>query len=396
MDEGRHVFASGPDRIRVGLIGCGGRGTGAAGNCVASADGVEIHAMGDLFQNRLDRSLGNLQDLGDKLKVPKERQFTGFDAFEKVLATDVDMVILATPPAFRPIHLKAAIEAGKSVFMEKPVAVDPTGVRSVLESSDLAKKKGLAIVAGTQRRHQRAYLETMRRIQEGAIGEVVGGQVYWNQRGLWVHTRQASYSDMEYQIRNWLYFCWCSGDHIVEQHVHNIDVMNWAMGGPPVKALGMGGRQSRTQPEYGNIFDHFAIEYEFANGVRFQSMCRQVDGADSRVGEKLVGTRGFAIPSGRIDGENPYRHKGRNDQNPYVQEHTDLIASIRAGEPLNEGRRIAESTLTAIMGRMSAYTAKEVTWDFAMSSKLDLVPREWSFGPLPMASVPVPGQTPLI
>ncbi|MCA8962470.1 MAG: Gfo/Idh/MocA family oxidoreductase, partial [Planctomycetes bacterium] len=352
--------------------------------------------MGDVFRDRLDASRRNLANVGDGYAVTDDRAFAGFDAVEKVLATDVDLVILATPPAFRPLHLAAAVAAGKHVFMEKPCATDPTGVRSVMESAKSAREKGLGIVAGTQRRHQRSYLECMKRIEDGAIGEIVGGHVYWNQGGLWVHTRQPDYTDMEYQLRNWLYFAWASGDHIVEQHVHNLDVMNWAMGGPPVKAYGMGGRQSRTAPEYGNIYDHFAVEYEFANGARIISQCRQVPGTDGRVDEHLVGTQGTAAPGRRVDGRETYRHDGRRDPDPYVQEHRDLIESIRAGEPLNEAHRLAESTLTAIMGRMSAYSGKVVSWEFALGSTLDLLPGTWEFGELAVDPVAVPGSTPLI
>jgi predicted dehydrogenase len=391
------LFADGSDSIRVGVIGCGGRGTGAAHNCSTSSDGVTIVAMGDLFAERLDGSAENLaKGLGERFDVPGERRFVGFDAYRQVLATDVDMVILATPPAFRPIHLAAAIGAGKNVFMEKPVAVDPTGIRSVIDSAAIAKTKNLAIVAGTQRRHQKSYLETMRRIHEGAIGDLVGGQCYWNQGGLWVHERESGYSDMEWQLRNWLYFTWASGDHIVEQHVHNLDVMNWAFRATPVKAMAMGGRQVRTEARYGNIFDHFAVEYEYPGGVLVQSMCRQIDGTQGRVSERLVGTRGVSNAKDWIGGKVEYRFEEENVTGPYVQEHADLIASIRSGEPLNEGRRIAESTLTAIMGRMSAYTGKLVTWDFAMKSELDLVPKEWAFTELAMEPVAVPGRTPLI
>lgn len=392
----RGVFAGERDTIRVGLIGCGGRGTGAAVNCVESSPGVEITALGDVFRDRLDSSRANLGRLGDKLDVPDERCFVGFDAYQQVIASGVDLVILATPPGFRPLHLAAAVEAGKHVFAEKPIAVDPTGIRSVLRSAELAKQRGTAIVAGTQRRHQRSYLETMRRIEDGAIGDVVAGQCYWNQGGLWAHERRPEYSDMEWQIRNWLYFTWLSGDHIVEQHVHNLDVMNWALGSHPEKAYALGGRQSRTDSIYGHIYDHFAVEYEYAGGVRIISMSRQIEGSDTRVAERLVGTKGVANPNGRIEGAEMFRHDGRRDPDAYVQEHTDLIASIRAGEPLNEGKRIADSTMTAIMGRMSAYTGKIVTWDFAQSSKLDLLPKQWEFGNVPTPPVALPGQTALI
>ena len=263
-------------------------------------------------------------------------------------------------------------------------------------SSELAAKKGLAIVAGTQRRHEQKYLETLKRIHDGAVGELVGGQCYWNQGDLWVIKQTPEMSDMEWQCRNWLYFSWTSGDHIVEQHVHNIDVMNWAFGATPVKVMGMGGRQVRTAPEYGNIFDHFAVEFEYPNGARVMSMCRQIKGCADRVEEKIVGTKGHAFGYGEIAGPNAWKFEG-DEPNPYVVEHTDLIASIRDGQPLNEGKRLAESTMCAIMGRMSAYTGRAISWDWAMNaSKLDLFPAKLEFGPHPVDPVAVPGVTPLV
>ncbi len=401
---GNYAFAAGDDKIKVGVIGCGGRGTGAAKDCLNSSPNIEIYAIGELFQDRLDQAVKNLTAdekknpaLAQSVNVPKERQFVGFDAYQKVLACDVDLVILATPPHFRPIHLAAAIQAGKHVFMEKPVAVDPVGVRSVIESAKLAKEKGLGIGAGTQRRHTRSYIETIKRIHDGAIGDLVGGQCYWNQGGLWLRKTTPEMSDMEVQCRNWLYYAWLSGDHIVEQHIHNIDVMNWVFGGPPVKATGVGGRQARTQPEYGNIYDHFAIEFEYENGARILSMCRQqANTSGNRVGERVVGTKGVATPGGQIEGENAWKFEG-DDPRGQVQEHADLIASIRAGQPINEGERVAESTLTAILGRTVAYTGREVKFDWLLkSSKLDLSPTKYEFGPLPVAPVPVPGVTELI
>ncbi|MFN0058731.1 MAG: Gfo/Idh/MocA family oxidoreductase [Planctomycetota bacterium] len=393
----RGVFAAGSDAIRVGVIGCGGRGTGAASDCVKAAPGVKITALGDLFVDRLESSKKHLAELGpDKFDVSAERCFTGFDAYAKVIASDVDLVILATPPGFRPLHLRAAVEAGKHVFAEKPIAVDPAGVRSVIASSEIAAVKKLGIVAGTQRRHQQGYLQTMRRIHDGAIGEILAAQCYWNQGGLWTHERQARYSDMEWQVRNWLYFTWLSGDHIVEQHVHNLDVINWALRANPLKAIGLGGRQARVQPIHGNIYDHFCIEYEYPGGVRVHSMCRQIDGTAGRVAERVVGALGSADPAGRIEGKNPYRHRDHDARNPYEQEHADLIESIRGGTPLNHARRIAESTLTAIMGRMSAYTGQEVSWDQALNSRLDLSPRAYEFGANEVPVVAIPGQTPLV
>ena len=390
--------AGGSDAIRMGVIGCGGRGTGAAIDAVNSSPGVEIVALFDPFQDRIDKSLKTLlEKVPAAVKVTPETCFTGLEGYKKLLAIKkINYIVTAAPPGFRPIHLKASIEAGKNVFMEKPVAVDPVGVRSVIASSELAAKKGLAIVAGTQRRHQQKYLEVMKRIQDGAIGEIVGGQCYWNQGELWVIKQTPEMSDMEWQCRNWLYFSWTSGDHIVEQHVHNIDVMNWAFGATPIKVMGMGGRQVRTAPEYGNIFDHFAVEFEYPNGARVMSMCRQIPGCADRIEEKIVGTKGHAFGYGEISGPSAWKFEG-DEPNPYVVEHTDLIASIRDGKPLNEGKRIAESTLCAIMGRMSAYTGRALSWDWAMNaSKLDLTPAKYEFGPNPVDPVAVPGQTPLV
>lgn len=391
-----YAHAQGNDRLRVGLIGCGGRGTGAAGDCAHAHPSVQIVALADLFQDRLNGARGSLAgQLKDQFKVNDDHTFVGWDAYQHLVKSDVDLVLMATPPGFRRITLQAAVEAGKHVFMEKPVAVDPAGVRSVIASSDLAAQKKLAVVTGTQRRHQANYIETINRIHDGAIGDVLSGQIYWNQGGLWLHERQPNWSDMEYQVRNWLYYTWLSGDHITEQHVHNIDVMNWVMNGHPVSAYAMGGRQVRTDPAYGQIYDHFAVEYEFANGARWSSQCRQQDGTDSRVAENVVGTKGTSNPSaGSIKGATNYRFEG-NARNPYEQEHVDLIESIRNGKPLNEGRRIAESTLTAIIGRESAYTGKQIKWDDAMNSTLDLLPAKLEFGPAPIPEVAIPGKTQL-
>jgi predicted dehydrogenase len=403
------LFASGPDTIKVGLIGCGGRGTGAAINCFESSAGVKITAMGDLFQDRVE---GSFQRLKENIPAPgmavtPETMFHGFDAYEKVIASDINMVILASPPHFRHKHLRAAVEAGKHVFMEKPVAVDPVGVRSVIASAKIAADKGLAIVSGTQRRHQDHYLEILKRIHTGDLGELVAGQCYWNQGALWISRamdnwvgwKTRDWSDMEWQIRNWLFLTWLSGDHIVEQHVHNIDIINWAMGSPPKQCVGMGGREVRKEPQYGNIFDHFAVEYEYPNGARVMSMCRQIHGCHSNVSERVMGTKGFSYTDGAngyIKGAKAFEYPEKSP-NPYVQEHTDLIAGIRAGKPINEGVRIAESTMTAIMGRMSAYTGRALSWNWVMnSSKLDLCPPRYEFGDLPVAPVAVPGETELI
>lgn len=386
-----------PEPLKVGLVGCGRRGCGAAKNCVESSENVVLVAIGDLFPSELAAGKDKLKLLGDAYKVPEDACFSGWDAYQQVLAADIDLVLLATPPAFRPQHLAAAVEAGKHVFMEKPGAVDPAGVRSIIASSEKAKAKGLAIVAGTQRRHQTPYLETLRRVHDGAIGEIVAASCYWiGDYGYYPAVLQEpGWSDMEWQVRNWNYFTWLSGDHIVEQHVHNIDIMNWALQGHPVSAIGLGGRQQRTGPEFGHIYDHFAVEFEYPGGIRVQSLCRQMKDTQNRVGEHLVGTKGTCDPRRRIDGPVPYEpEEGRS---AFEQEHADLIASIRNGTPLNEGRALAESTLTAIMGRMACYTGQAVTWDWAMNeSKEDLSPPAYEFGPLPVPPVAMPGETPLV
>jgi len=394
-----YAWAQGSDRIRVGLIGCGGRGTGAARDAASAAEGVEIWALGDLFQDRLDNCRKSLANLGDKMKVTDSRCFVGFDAYKRVIDSGVDYVLLATPPGFRPIHFQAAVEAGKHVFMEKPVAVCPEGVRMVIETARRAEQKKLGVVAGTQYRHHPGYIETIKRIHGGSIGKVVAASAYYLTGALWKWDRQPGMSDIEWQIRNWLYFTWLSGDHIVEQFVHNIDVMNWVMGSPPERCIGMGGRQVRTDPAYGHIYDHFAIEYVYPNGARVTAMCRQMDGCLNRVTNQVIGTEGQAKLEGFdtfwVRGTENWRWEGR--VNPYVQEHADLIASVRAGKPINEGVQVAESTLTAIMGRMAAYTGQELTWDFALKeSKLNLVKNLTQFGDMPVDEVAMPGKTPLV
>jgi predicted dehydrogenase len=284
------------------------------------------------------------------------------------------------------------------VFLEKPVAVDPAGVRIVLAAAEEADRKRLCVVAGTQRRHEKCYREAMAQLSGGAIGKIISARCYWNMGGLWMKPPQPEWSDMEWQLRNWLYFTWLSGDHIVEQHVHNLDVVNWALGGHPVRAMGMGGRQVRTHPHYGNVFDHFAVDYEYADGTHLISMCRQTDNCAAKVEEVFHGTNGKLTTRpgyAALDGAKSWRFKGDNG-NPYVQEIIDLFAAIESGKRINEARSVAESTLTAIMGRMSAYSGKEVTWDQALNSKLDLTPSAYEFGPLPSPEVAVPGTTPLI
>jgi predicted dehydrogenase len=400
---GSRAYAAGSDTIRVGLIGCGGRGTFDTGNCLKAAEGVELVAMGDMFKDRLDNCRQRLtKDLPDKVKVTDDKCFVGWDAHKKVLATDVNLVILTQPPHFRPSHLKAAVEAGKHVFMEKPVAVDPVGVRSVIQSSELAEQKGLTILAGTQMRRISHAVEAEKRIRDGAIGTILGGQCVRlgdAMRSWGPQQREAGWSDMEWQLRRWLFMTWLSGDFIVEMHVHNLDMMNWMIGAHPVQCMGMGGRQQRTEPEFGDSYDHFAVEYEYPNGLRIEYMGSQIDKMTDRNDQRLVGTKGSLVADFagvRIAGENP-AEIAWDKQDPCLKQHAEQIDAIRRDKRLNEGRRIAESTLTSIMGRMSAYTGRALKWDWAMNaSKLDLTPPSYQLGDLPMPPVAIPGKTQLI
>lgn len=407
------LYGKSPDKIKVGLIGCGGRGTGAGIiDCAESTPGVELVAIGDVFEDHVksapEQIKTNLQKRGlsvkDIYKVTPETTFTGFDAYKNVIASDVDMVILTTPPFFRPQHLRAAVEAGKHVFMEKPVAVDPVGVRSVIESSDMAQEKGLAIVSGTQLRRILSNRETIKRVHNGAIGELTGGQVVraggamrdWRKEE---EDRKPEWSDLEYHIRRWLFWTWQSGDFITEMHVHNLDIMNWILQSHPVQCMGVGGRQVRTEAKYGDCFDHFAVEYEYPNDVRIEYIGTQIDGFTYRSDQRVTGTQGSVYlygGNGIIKGANPWKFEGEKP-NPSVLQYAEMIDSIRSGKPLNEGRQIAETTMTAILGRMSAYTGRALKWDWAMNaSKLDLTPGKMEFGDLPDMPVPMPGVTELI
>ncbi len=384
------------DLLRVGLVGCGGRGTGAAAQALSTAGEVRLTAMADLFADRLESSLRHLQHddsgVASRVDVPAERRFTGFDGWRALLESDVDVVVLATPPHFRPAQLDGAIRAGKHVFCEKPVAVDGFGVRQVLAAAELAAQRGLSIVSGLQRHHQNGYVEGMRRVHAGAIGEIVAARCYWNMGHLWMNERRPEWSDMEWQLRNWLYFTWLSGDHIVEQHVHNIDVVSWAKQAHPVRALGCGGRQVRTEPAYGHIYDHHSVHFEYADGTWLFSMCRQMPGCANAVSEHLQGTRGradFQDGSWRIHGDEPWQWTGPNN-NPYQTEHDVLFDAIRAGKPVNEGQQVAESTLAAVLGRLATYTGRVVTWEQALASER-LGPERYELGELPLPPVPMPG-----
>ena len=407
------VHAAGSDAIKIGLVGCGGRGTGASDNALHSAPNVHVVALADVFQDRQDGCRDYLtthsaqedkvKELGNKVDLPKERCFVGLDAYQKLIdCPEVNYIILATPPGFRPYHLRAAVDSGKTIFTEKPVGTDAPGIRVVLEAAKKSEAKGQHVVAGTQRRHQLGYLESMKRIQDGEMGDVTAGRAYWNTGDIWFRPRKPGMTEVQYQVHNWYHFPWLCGDNICEQHIHNLDVMNWGIGGHPIRAVGMGGRQHPiTGPDDGVKFDHFAVDYEYPNGVHVMSMSRQVEGCENNVSEAFVGTKGAWLSGGyELNGKRVLtREQDKAAQDAYIQEHTDLIESVRSGKPLNELKRVAESTLTCILGRMTTYTGKALTWEQALNSKQQLMPEPadltWNTE-LPKWTVAVPGTTPFV
>ena len=386
--------------IKVGVIGCGGRGSGAIQNLFDAADGIRLTALGDVFPDRLE---GLRKRAAEKLgqEVPDENCFIGFDAYQKVIDSGVDMIIDTTPPVFRPDHFKYAVQKGVHSFLEKPVAVDAKGYRTVMAAAKQAQAKGLCVVCGTQRHHQRPYVEAFRKIQEGYIGEITGGNVYWNQGMLWYRNREKGWSDMEWMIRDWVNWKWLSGDHIVEQHVHNIDVFLWMSGYKVAKATGFGARHRRIT---GDQYDQFSIDFEMENGVHLHSMCRQIDGCSNAVGEIIYGTKGswnsFDHEIKDLDGnvvwkfDNEKAETEFRQHNPYVLEHVDLVNHIRKGEPIDEATACAMSTLAGVMGRTAAYTGDTVTWDAMSQSELDYLPEKLELGPMDMSdyTVQVPGK----
>jgi len=401
------------EKIRIGLIGAGSRGTHAGITDCAEADqDIELIAIGDLFPDHLERAPDEIRKAMERrglpfesiFKVTPERMFSGFDAYEQVIACDVDLVILTTPPVFRPLHLKAAVNAGKHIFVEKPVAVDPAGVRDFTTTSELAEKKGLTLVAGTQMRRARHIMAAVEQVRSGAIGTIlagqssrIGGALTGFRPGEAI--RQSHWSDMEWQLRRWLFTVWSSGDFLVEQHVHNLDLIDWLMDAHPVQAVGFGGRQARTDSIYPNVWDHLSVEYKYPNGRRISHLGTQMDGLSDRNDIRLVGDKGelyLDFRVARIKGENPFEYSGPS-VNPAVQQYRDTLDSIRSGTPINEGRRIAQSTMTAVLGRIAAYTGRSVSWDWAMNASVqDLTPANWEFGDLPLAPPAVPGRTPLV
>jgi len=370
-----HSFDSG--EIRIGLVGCGGRGTGAAIQALDTAgpeNRLKLTAVADPFQNRITDSLKGIKGKhGDKVDLA-DRTFVGVDAFKRLIESDIDMVILTSPPGFRPLHFETAVKAGKHVFMEKPVATDAPGVRRVLAANKLAKEKNLVVAVGLQRHHESGYQATIAKLKEGAIGDIILARCYWTGDGVWTRAREPDQTELEYQMKNWYYFNWLSGDHICEQHIHNLDVINWLMDGPPETAQGQGGRQVRTGPDSGQIFDHHMIEYTYKNGVKLLSQCRHIPGCWSSVNEYAHGSLGWCdIGAGKIyDRNDKLIWTAPKNELGHAKEHVDLFADIRKGLIPNEGDNGAYSTMTSIMGRMATYSGKMVKWDQCLNSKISL------------------------
>ena len=416
MLDARNKFGAAGE-IKIGLIGCGGRGTGAVVQALSTTQNVKLVAMCDAFRDNLDKCYTKITDpefsdwssdepknLNPKIDVPESRKFSGFDAYKNVIAA-CDVVLIATPPGFRPIHFEHAVNAGKHVFMEKPLAVDGPGVRKVLAAAEVAKAKKLNVVVGLQRHYQKVYTEWVDAMHGGAIGDIITSRVYWNGAGVWVRERKPEQTEMEYQMRNWYYFNWLCGDHINEQHIHNLDVGNWVHKSTPVKAHGMGGREVRTGLDHGEIFDHHFIEYEYADGSRMFSQCRHIKGCMNRVSEAFHGSMGSAPKPGVLigkGGEKIMDYDDSEDGNPYQVEHDKLFAAIAAGEyKYADAENGANATLTAIMGRMASYSGKVIEWDDALNSNIDMSPSSYSWDANPPVmpdengkyTIAVPGQT---
>ena len=384
-----NYFSGSDDVIKIAMVGCGGRGTGAIVQALSTKQNVQLVAMADAFRDRLDNSYKNIGEalkengLEKKLNVKEENKFIGFDAYKKAIPL-ADVVILATPPGFRPIHFEEAIRLNKHVFMEKPVATDPLGIQKVLAVAEEAKKKKLNVVVGLQRRYQTSYRELMKRVHDGAIGEITSAQAYWNNDGVWVNPRKPGMTEMEYQMRNWYYFVWLCGDHITEQHIHNIDVINWAMDGYPVMAQGMGGREVRKGKDYGEIFDHHFVEFHYGSGMLLNSQCRHIKGTMSKVDELIAGTKGKVyFNDARITdlkGNTLYQFDKKTDNQPYQAEHDELFEAVAKGQyKFWDAERGAKSTMTSILGRMATYSGQVMDWDKAINSGINLHPAEYAW-----------------
>ncbi len=384
-----NYFSGSSDVIKIALIGCGGRGTGAASQALLTKQNIKLVAMADAFRDRLDGAYKELTTNGEidasRIDVPEERKFVGFDAYQKAIAL-ADVVILATPPGFRPIHFEEAVKQNKHIFMEKPVATDPAGVQRVLAAAQTAKQKKLNVVVGLQRHFQNSYRELIKR--KDLIGDMTSAQAWWNNDGVWVRPRKPGQTEMEYQMRNWYYFVWLCGDHITEQHIHNLDVINWFKGSYPIKAQGMGGRQVRTGKEYGEIFDHHYVEFHYADGFILNSQCRHIPGTMSKVDELFVGTKG-KIQTGAANivdhkGKVLYQYDRKAENNPYQTEHDELFEAIAKGEyKFDQAENGAKSSMTSILGRMATYSGQIIEWDKAINSGLDLHPKEYTWDTVP-------------
>ena len=400
-----NYFSGADDTIKIALVGCGGRGTGAASQALSTKQNVKLVAMADAFQDRLDNSYKSISEEIDakRIDVPQDRKFVGFDGYQKAIAL-ADVVILATPPGFRPMHFEEAVKQGKHIFMEKPVATDPAGIQKVLAAAAIAKQKKLNVVVGLQRHYQNSYRELFKR--KDAIGDITSAQAWWNGDGVWVHPRKEGQTEMEYQMRNWYYFNWLCGDHITEQHIHNIDVVNWFKGAYPVKAQGMGGREVRKGKDYGEIFDHHYVEFHYADGSILNSQCRHQPKTMSKVDELLIGTKGkiFAGAANIVDhkGKVLYQFDRKTENNPYQTEHDELFEAIAKGQfKFWDAERGAKSTMTSILGRMATYSGQVIDWDKAINSGIDIHPKvyDWAATPpiVPNADgfypVAVPGVT---
>jgi predicted dehydrogenase len=382
-------FNSVDDTIKVALVGCGGRGTGAAMQALLTKQNVRLVAMADAFRDRLDECYNSLSDpnneegnVKDRVQVTESTKFVGFDGYLKAIPL-ADVVILTTPPGFRPIHFAEAVRQGKHVFMEKPVATDPAGVKKVLEAAEEAKRKKLNVVVGLQRHYQNSYRELYKRVQEGMIGEITSAQAWWNNDGVWVKPRQQGQTEMEYQMRNWYYFNWLCGDHITEQHIHNIDVVNWFKGAYPVKAQGLGGRQVRTGKEFGEIYDHHYVEFHYADGTILNSQCRHIKGTYAIVDEMIIGTKGI-VKCGAAEisakGKSLYKYDKSGENDPYQSEHDELFAAIAKGEyKFADAENGAKATLTSIIGRMATYSGQVIEWDKTLNSGISIQPARYAW-----------------
>ena len=394
------------DAIKVAVVGCGGRGTGAAVQALSTKQNVKLVAMADAFQDNMEKSLANikLKVSEDRVMVTPETMFDGFDGYKSAIPL-ADVIILTTPPGFRPMHFEEAVNQNKQIFMEKPVATDAPGIRKILETAKKAKAKKLNVVVGLQRHYQDKYIQMMDKVHGGKIGDIVSAQAYWNSQGVWVRPRETGQTEMEYQMRNWYYFNWLCGDHIVEQHIHNIDVINWAKQSYPVSAQGMGGREVRTGMDHGEIFDHHFVEFTYADGCVLSSQCRHIKNCWNQVSETVIGTKGKAdFGKGLIakhGGKSIYQHDSANDPNPYQVEHDLLFDAIAKGEyKYDDTYNGAMSTMSAIFGRMATYSGQMITWDEALNSDISIMPKRyaWDANPPVMPdskgryAIPVPGK----